>query len=706
MVAANGLHWIIMKEVLTQPLIHLKGIGPERASLMAQKGLHTILDLLFFTPIRYEDRREISSIRDAREGIPVLVKGRVAYGRGEGFTKSRKRPYKILIRDDSSLLELIWFHYKKPYMDRLSVPNRELMAYGTVTRTRGKCQMVHPEITFMDDPKKEVVLGFYPVYSSIKGISINVLRTLIRSALDTCLPSLMDPIPRDITRLLGLPDLPQAIKNVHFPPHDAPILQLNRFQTLSHKRLLFDRFFLIMLVLAYRKEVRKRNPCPIFQTPPHLMEDLKRFFPFQLTAPQLETIEEMVRDLVCGKPMNRLIMGDVGCGKTVVAAVAAYLATSNNTQVALMVPTQVLADQHMETFSGLSDRMGFRPLLLTGNVRKAERLEHYHRILDGSHNLVIGTHSLIQKGVSFKNLGLVIIDEQHRFGVRERALMEQKGENPHILVMTATPIPRTLALTIYGDMDISIIKGYPKGHRPAVTNLIEPDQKRIVFQTLLKRISSGQQAFVICPMIEGSEEMDLKNAAEIFGKLKGVIPPPYRVGLIHGRLAPEERADVMEAFRKGRIHILVGTTVIEVGVHVPKATIMIIEHPERFGLAQLHQLRGRVGRGSDTGLCFLMMPPDISPGACSRLKILAENADGFAISSKDLELRGQGEWVGMRQAGLGEIDLSDIMQEPDLLSEAKREAERLIGSDPELSQPPHLPLRNMVWSILKRPLDL
>jgi ATP-dependent DNA helicase RecG len=350
--------------------------------------------------------------------------------------------------------------------------------------------------------------------------------------------------------------------------------------------------------------------------------------------------------------------------------------------------------------------MGFRPVLLTGTLKRGEREDAYRKIGEGYHNLVIGTQSLIQEDLVFRNLCLVIIDEQHRFGVRERALIDRKGNNPHLLVMTATPIPRTLAMTVYGDMDVSIIKEFPRGHVPATARLVPETGKREAFDFLRVRLSQGDQAFVICPVIEESEESDLKNATDMAQRLTKLLSPPYRVGLMHGRLPAQEKEAVMAEFRAGGIHLLIGTTVVEVGVHVPRATLMIIEHPERFGLAQLHQLRGRVGRGSDRGVCFLMATTSLSENALSRLKVLVDHHDGFEIARKDLEYRGYGELIGMKQTGLGEMSLLEMLKEPDLLSSAQEEAERLLDADPELSNAENCALRDFVESILNQPIDL
>jgi ATP-dependent DNA helicase RecG len=376
--------------------------------------------------------------------------------------------------------------------------------------------------------------------------------------------------------------------------------------------------------------------------------------------------------------MNRLLQGDVGCGKTVVAAAAAFVTVLNECQVAVMVPTQVLARQHCSYFSSLSESMGFRAVLLTGAQKKSDRLRACENISGGKYNLIIGTQALIQEDLCYAKLGLVVIDEQHRFGVRQRALLDRKGANPHQLVMTATPIPRTLAMTVYADLNISVIKEYPEGHRPVKTCLVNEKDKRKVYETLKKRMSVGQQAMVICPVIEGSEEADLKNALEMYARLKRLFAPRFRVGLIHGRLSSDEKDRVMAQFREGQVDVLVGTTVIEVGVHVPGATVIVIEHPERFGLAQLHQLRGRVGRGSDRGLCLLMLSKGLPEETISRLDLLVESHDGFKIAQKDLEMRGQGELMGIRQAGAGELDFKEMLREPELLMTAKREAEKIL----------------------------
>ena len=681
------------------PLTNLKGVGPKRAALLARKGLHTILDLLYFIPVRYEDRTKILPIHRLKDGDQALTKGRVTYGKEERFPGGRKRLFKIIIRDGKNGLELLWFQYRKPYLIRYARPGSELMVFGSLRVHGGKRQMIHPEITLLHNQGSHDPCGFYPVYSHVQEISPRILRSIIKTAIDHSKEDLIDPVPERLLIRYGLPGLKESIEAVHFPPRDTSMGKLVRSETMAHKRLIFDNFFYAMLAIAYRKTARKRMTIPVSPRPENMTAEVERFLHFSLTSAQLKAVEEIASDLSSGRPMNRLLMGDVGTGKTAVAAVAAYIIVQNKRQAAIMAPTQVLARQHMDFFSGLPSQMGFRPVLLTGDLKESEREKCYSKIKSGDYNLVVGTHSLIQERLGFADLGLAVIDEQHRFGVRQRTLMDQKGNHPHILVMTATPIPRSLAIAFYGDMDISMIREFPKGHVPVRTLIVDEKKKRWAFEELKKRMSMGQQAFVICPVIDESEENDLKSAREMEDRLKKILCPPFRIGIIHGRLSFEEKESVMGSFRKGKIDLLVGTTVMEVGVHVPNATVMIIEHPERFGLAQLHQLRGRVGRGKEGGICMLMISGKLPEDALSRLKILAENHDGFEIAQKDLMLRGHGEIAGTRQSGFGELDIAEIIREQDMLFKVKGLVHELIKEDPELLLHENRLLRIMMESI-------
>jgi len=684
---------------LSLPIRLIKGIGPKRAALLGLKGLNTILDLFYFTPIRYEDHSKISPINCVENGCPCLVKGSVVEGKEEKFYHSRKRIYRITISgDEEEILELLWFHYIKPHLAGFSRPGLKITAYGTMKISGRKRQMFHPDVAISEHVLKDTS-GYIPVYSSVKGISENTLRNLMQISMDNHLKDLIDPIPSGLLDRLHLPDLRVSIKGVHFPPQDYSMELLDRSETPFHKRLIFDRFFYLMLVMAFRKKVKNKISKPIYMIPHSLEEDIKRFFKFNLTSDQREAVKDILSDFKSGHPMNRMLMGDVGTGKTAIAAIAAHVTVMNNHQVALMVPTQILAEQHLDYFSNMPESMGLHPVLVTGDMNKGERERVYQKIKDEEYNLIIGTQSLIQEDLIFSDLGLAIIDEQHRFGVRQRALMDRKGDSPHIIVMTATPIPRSLAIAIYGDMDISIVKEYPRGHRPVKTFLIDKTQKKWAFERLKECISSGRQAFIICPVIEETEDSDLKGAREMYNRLKRTLSLPYNIGMVHGRMPSDERDGIMQAFYKRQIDILVATTVVEVGVHVPNATVMIIEHPERFGLAQLHQLRGRVGRGKDEGMCLMILPDDFSEKTEARLKAIAESHDGFEIAQKDLEFRGHGELTGLRQAGIGEIEPSEIIRYQELLVEAKKCAQDLIQSDPDLLHPDHRYLKIMMESI-------
>jgi ATP-dependent DNA helicase RecG len=668
-----------------------------------------------------------------------LVRGKVIFGKEEKFFRSGKRLFRITISDETAELELLWFRYNKPYLSRFTQQGLELMAYGTTQTNRGKRQMLHPDITLLDRNEGKEALGFYPVYPAINRISGQVISSAIRQALGQYQEILADGIPKEITDRLGLPRLGEAIRHVHIPSEESSIELLNQHKTKYHQRLTFDRFFHVMLNIAFRKKSRQRKTGPVFSIPEDMIRRAQECFPFIFTGDQVKVIREIFRDLSSvppesssdqnrdseagtnlpvavrstsserkpgeGRPMNRLLQGDVGCGKTVVAAAASYAAILNNWQVAIMAPTQVLAQQHYLYFSRLSESMGFHPVLLTGALKMSDRLDAYEKIRSNEYNLIIGTHALIQEDLSFARLGLVVIDEQHRFGVRQRALLDKKGENPHLLIMTATPIPRTLAMTVYADLEISVIKEYPEGHQTVMTYLVDESQKRKVYNTIKQRISEGQQAIVICPVIERPEEMDLKDALQMYEKLKKLFTPLFRVALIHGRLSPHEKDRVMGHFREGLIDILVGTTVIEVGIHAEGATVMVVEHPERFGLTQLHQLRGRVGRGRKRGLCLLMLHKGLQEEALSRLKILVESHNGFEIAQKDLEMRGQGKLMGVSQAGPGELDFTELFRDPELLIAAKTEAERVLEFDPELSSPESHFLREMVESTFAGPSD-
>lgn len=692
---------------LLLPLSELKGVGPKRADQLAGKGLRTIHDLLYFLPTGYEDRSRLLTLKQAEDDTTILVKGKVLFGREERFYPSRKRLFKIVIQDDDMKLELIWFNYRKPHLNQYTKPGLEIIVYGTIKNNRGTRQMFHPDVTIQNNKESVEPLGFFPLYSAVGKISNSFLRSLMKTVLDNHINQLNDPLPRSLTKRIGMPELSLAIKQVHFPNKELSMDLLKESQTIYHKRLIFDRFFTMMLAVIYKKKSRENISVPVLDIPKRFPGSFQNYFPFTFTDDQIEAVKEIAQDFKMGRPMNRLLMGDVGTGKTLVATSAAFLVIHNNQQVALMVPTQVLAEQHMDYFVNLPKEMGFRPVLLTGEMKKNDRVNIYKKIETGQHNLIIGTHALIQDKLVFNDLGLAIIDEQQRFGVRQRALMEKKGKTtPHIIVMSATPIPRTLAVTLYGDMDISIIKQYPDKRVPVVTHLVKRSKKRWVFGKLKQRLSQEKQAYVICPIIEESEESHLKSVEEMADQLKKILSPTFKIGVIHGHMDSVEKEKTITSFKNKEIDILVGTTVIEVGIHVPNATLMIIEHPECFGLAQLHQLRGRIGRDGKGGDCILMLPESLSENSIARLREIVSCNDGFEIAQKDLELRGHGEMTGTRQSGFRELDLDEIIRESELFEKAREEARNLIEEDPELIRHENLQLKTLMEELSESHVNL
>ena len=676
----------IQNTYLNSPVSDLKGVGPKRAALLIKRGLATILDLLYFIPRGYEDLSRIVSISETEPDKTALVKGKVIWAGEEKLYGRRKRLYKIILGGDAGQLELVWFNLNSGFFSSLSNPETEILVYGRVKKNGNKIQIYHPDVSVYDPGTKPP--GILPVYPSVEGVSNKIIRSVIKTAIDKYLDLIIDPVPPDILEKTKLPDLKKTLNSLHFPEEGTDPDQFENGDSPFHKRLVFDRFFSLMIKLRcgkYQREKLKAAPMIIQEEDFGKIPD---FFPFRLTGDQLKCMEEIYSDLTGGKLMNRLIMGDVGTGKTLVAVAAAFMAVKNNCQVSLMAPTQLLAEQHMRYMESLPDSMGFKPVLLTGNLKKPEKDRVYESIKKGQYNIIIGTHALLQAKLEFKNLKMAIIDEQHRFGVRQRSTIIEKVENVHVITMSATPIPRTIAITLYGDRDISVIKEYPDTRKPVSTVLADRSEKRWIFNKLREKISENCQAYIICPLIDESENSELKSVAEMAESLKRILPD-FKTGYVHGRMDPGIKEAVLKDFRGGKIHILVATTVIEVGIHVPNASLMIIEHPERLGLAQLHQLRGRIGRDGKGGTCIMIMPENPSDGTIKRLKILAECSDGFEISKKDMEFRGHGEISGIRQSGFNEIEIGDIINYHDLLKKTDKLVKELFKTDPDFSLPQH-----------------
>jgi ATP-dependent DNA helicase RecG len=683
----------IVNDFLDIPVSRLRGIGAKRATLLEKRGISTVLDLFYFIPRDYEDRTKITPFSELMDGKPAYIKGKVLWAGEERLFRSGKNLFKIIAGEGIFQLDLCWFNVKKAYFTSFCCTGQEIWAYGPVTCHGNRIQMYHPDIstTGNDD-----TLSLLPVYPVIEGLSNRLLRPVIRAAITEHLDLLIDPVPEIFLKKVGLPGLKNTISALHFPDKNSDLAILKYRESAFHKRIIFDRFFNLMLRMRNDRRKRESQIIKPLKITDRMLKGIKAFFPFPLTEDQLKCIDEIHKDLTSGRPMNRLIMGDVGTGKTLIAVAASYMVIKNNLQVAVMAPTQLLAEQHMAYFSALPPQMGFKPVLLTGTLKKQEREEIYNSVKNGSYNIVIGTHALIQNKLNFKNLGLVVIDEQHRFGVNQRSLIIEKGKNTHVLSMSATPIPRTIALTIYYDRDVSIIAQYPGTHLPVSTLLVQRAKKRWIFDMMNKMIADGNQVYIICPLIDESEKMELKSVVEMATGLKKIINPRYRIEYLHGQMEQAKKEATLKEFREGKIQILVATTVIEVGIHVPNASLMIIEHPERLGLAQLHQLRGRIGRGGKGGTCILVSPENMSEMTEKRLSIMQKVSDGFEIARWDMEFRGHGEITGTRQSGLSEFEIGEILLNRDLFRETSDIVKEIFDADPDLKLHEHRHIKAML----------
>ncbi|HTZ18518.1 MAG TPA: ATP-dependent DNA helicase RecG [Dissulfurispiraceae bacterium] len=670
---------------ILSPIQYVKGVGPRRAALLAKLGIETARDALFYLPARYEDRSSINKIVHLSVGQVRAVTGKVI--KAEVVPASPRKPrlkiFTVVISDGSGALSAKWFN--QTYLGRLFKPSQRVIFYGTVKANYwgSGFEMMNPEFEIIDeedDDSEHIHTGrIVPVYGLTEGLSQRQLRSIIHTTLISSLASVSDPMPEDIIKRLGLPGLKESLEAVHFPPSETPMQDLLTGKSLFHQRLAFDELFTLQLGLAALKNRGTAEKGISFAPTGRLTGGLMERLPFSLTRAQQRVVEDIMKDMRSPAPMNRLIQGDVGCGKTVVAFLAMLAAVESGYQAALMAPTEILAEQHCLNIHAMAEQLGLRVHLLTGSKKEKD----YDAIASGASDIVIGTHALIQEGVSFKKLGLIVIDEQHRFGVIQRAQLRKKGMNPDTLIMTATPIPRTLALTLYGDLDYSLIDELPPNRTPVTTKVIRESQKNIIYEMIDKEAKEGRQVYVVYPLIEESDKSNLRDAITGMEGLQKKFPA-LRVSLIHGRMQATEREDIMREFKEGSIQILVSTTVIEVGVDVPNATLMIIIHAERFGLSQLHQLRGRVGRGAGKSHCLLLNYGG-SLDAMKRLDVMARTNDGFIIAEKDLEIRGPGEFFGTKQSGLPDLRAANLLRDYKLLEIARKEAFVLIEKDPSLS---------------------
>jgi ATP-dependent DNA helicase RecG len=673
----------VTDDVLTTPLQFLKGVGPRRAADLERAGIVTIEDLLYRFPIRYEDRSHLQSIASLRPGQMASITGRIL---ACGLRSTRRPGFKIFeaaVDDGSGSLRAVFLN--QPFLRDVFARGQTVVLYGAVEmRGSASLQLTNPQYEILDDEEGETIHTgrIVPVYERSGTVTAKMQRRLVHEALQRVPAELADPLPDDVRVRLNFPARYAALLATHFPPQDAPLDLLNRFATSAQQRLIFEEAFLFQMGVIARRQsaAAERKPKPSV-VDDRIRESARRVLPFKLTSGQRQALKEIVEDMQRPQPMNRLLQGDVGAGKTIVALLAAVVAMENGLQVAFMAPTEILAEQHFANISRLLQESRFRVALLTGSTTSAARREQLAEIASGAINLIVGTHALVQGDVRFHQLGLAIIDEQHRFGVLQRATLREKGLHPDVLVMTATPIPRTLALTVYGDLDVSAIRELPAG-RLAVKTLAKPESRRDeVYAFVQSQLDTGRQAYVIYPLVEESAKVDLKAATEMADTLQHDVFPTSRIGLVHGRLKPAAKDNVMRAFAAGEIHILVSTTVVEVGIDVPNAGVMIVEHAERFGLSQLHQLRGRVGRDRHQSYCFLLYQSPLSDDARERLKAMTDTTDGFALAEKDLELRGPGDFFGTRQAGIPTFRLIDLLRDRDLLDRAHDEAARWFDRD-------------------------
>ncbi len=655
--------------------------------MLATKGLMTVADLLYYAPFRYEDRRNVKPICELAPGEKAAVLAEVSVARLSGFRHKSVGLFEVTLRDGSGAnLHARWFHGER-YADSL-VPGTRVALFGKVEldRPHGGRLMVQPEIEILsadDQGEESLHTGrIVAVYEAAAKVSTRVFRSLIDRVLKQ-VPMPEDALPESVRARVELPSLATAIHELHVPAPDADVRLLNSFRTPAQVRLIFDEFFWLECGLALKKTKARIAAGIPFVVTDRAREQIKKMLPFKPTASQRKVMQEIADDMKRPHPMNRLLQGDVGSGKTIVAAQAAIIAIENGYQVAVLAPTEILATQHYWYFKRLLEPLGYVVASLTGSASPREKQQIKKLIDEGLLKVVVGTHALLQEDVRFSKLGLAIVDEQHRFGVRQRLELFKKGEQPDVLVMTATPIPRTLALTMYGDLDVSTIDELPPGRKPIVTKHVPEAMVEGVYSFVAQQIKAGRQAYVVYPVVEESETAAVKAAEKMFEHLSQKVFPDIRVGLLHGRMSADEKENAMRSFQSGEMKILVSTTVIEVGVDVQNASVMVVEQAERFGLAQIHQLRGRVGRGPHQSYCILVTVA-VSEVARERIRTLVDSNDGFYIAEMDMRLRGPGEFFGTKQSGIPGLRLADLVRDVDVLESARKEAQALIeGRDSE-----------------------
>ncbi len=684
-------------EALRQPVQFLKGVGPRRAEELRRMGIGTVEDVLFHLPFRYEDRRRVVPIARAVIGESANFVGELVSLDERTIGRARRRILEGVLRDETGLLALTWFNQVSFFGSRYK-RGQKVSAFGSIESDQaGGKRMVHPELEPVGSNQG---IAIYSVYAKPGNLSVKAMRKIVHQAVAVAAKDVPSVLPPEITGPAGITDQETALREVHRPSATIDAEALANFCSLGHRSLVFDELFFLQLGLGMRRRRMARERGYSMQPDGPLTGAFERMLPFTMTGAQQRVIREITDDMMQPQPMHRLVQGDVGSGKTVVALHAALVAVQSGMQAAFMAPTELLAEQHFQTIEQFTSGLDVRAELLTGSRTSSQKRDLYEALGQGEIQIAVGTHALIQDAVTIPQLGLGIIDEQHRFGVLQRAALRNLGgesvDAPDVLLMTATPIPRTLSMTVYGDLDVSLLDELPPGRKPVATHLVHEAERGRAYATVRREVESGRQAYIVYPLVESSEKIDLRDATTMARELNRTVFPDFKVGLMHGKMKADEKDAVMRRFRAGDVQILVTTTVVEVGVDVPNATVMVVEHAERFGLSQLHQLRGRVGRGADRAYCILVSTRHAANSDTDRLAVMCDTNDGFAISEADLRLRGPGEFLGTRQSGLPDFRVSNLLRDTSLLVAARSAAIRWLDSDPDLSKPDSEAIRSVL----------